>query len=194
MTTMSSGHSSIAFTEIAWLLEEVRTDAEMSAAWGMCCEEGSDSKEGMEAVDDVDKLRGVMDSKEDGFDDYDERNGVANTSSFDLESYNRLSEDGTNPHHFSTRILDSRLSESIDEILMGFDEAGFDAEGIAIITLSPPLSSKCSFLCVPSTVPIHNPVIQTVRFVNVAFVFSLIDKLHIHTRTSPNKAKLERKN
>ena len=47
-------------------------DAEMSAAWGMCCEEGSDSKEGIEAVDDVDKLRGVMDSKEDGFDDYDE--------------------------------------------------------------------------------------------------------------------------
>lgn len=121
-------------------------DAEMSAAWGMCCEEGSDSKEGMEAVDDVDKLRGVMDSKEDGFDE----------SSFDLESYNRLSEDG----------MDSRLSESIDEILMGFDEAGFDAEGIAIITLSPPLSSKCSFLCVPSTV----------RFVNVAFVFSITEQ------------------
>ena len=169
-------------------------DAEMSAAWGICCEDGSDSKDGMEVVEDVDKLRGVMDNKEDGFDDYVEHTGIENTSSFDLESYKRLSEEGTNPNHFSNSILDSRLSESMDAILMGFDEAGVDIEGIAIITLSPSLPPKCSFLCVPSIVSIHNHAIHTLRFVNVAFVFSLSSKSHIQAHTSPNKAKLEREN
>ena len=36
ITTISSGHSSMALMEMAGVLEEVRSVAEMSAAWGMC--------------------------------------------------------------------------------------------------------------------------------------------------------------
>lgn len=36
ITTISSGHSSMALVEKAWVLEEVRRVAEMSAACGMC--------------------------------------------------------------------------------------------------------------------------------------------------------------
>ena len=36
ITTISSGHSSMALMEMDWALEDVRRVAEMSAAWGMC--------------------------------------------------------------------------------------------------------------------------------------------------------------
>lgn len=69
ITTISSGHSSMALVEKACVLEEVRRVAEMSAACGMCCEDGKDSIEGIEAADEVERLRGVMESKEEGLED-----------------------------------------------------------------------------------------------------------------------------
>lgn len=51
--------------------------------------------DGMEAVEEVDRVRGVMERTDEGLEDYDYSSHDFHTSNLDRESYSRLSEDGT---------------------------------------------------------------------------------------------------
>ena len=102
--------------------------------------------DGMEAVEEVDRVRGVMESTDEGLEDYNCSSHDFHTSNLDRESYSRLSEDGTSREYSEQPQLDSRLSTSMEAILMGFDGDGFVVEWMAMITLSPVSSSFSSFV------------------------------------------------
>lgn len=131
--------------------------------------------DGMEAVEEVDRVRGVMESTDEGLEDYDCSSHDFHTSNLDRESYSRLSEDGTSREHSEQPQLDSRLSTSMEAILMGFDGDGLVVECMAMMTLSPISSSCSSFVISCRGEAAHKlPAINTTRFLLSLFIASTL--------------------
>ena len=131
--------------------------------------------DGMEAVEEVDRVRGVMESTDEGLEDYNCSSHDYHTSNLDRESYSRLSEDGTSREYSEQPQLDSRLSTSMEAILMGFDGDGFVVEWMAMITLSPVSSSCSSFVMSCRGEAAHKlPAINTTRFLLTLFITSTL--------------------